>query len=74
MTGPLGHPLINDYIVKKYRAKAIALTGIGFICGEIGAMLLNFVTLNKTPYVSFTIASLIIIFFAFFLLFYIKDP
>jgi hypothetical protein len=74
MTGPLGHPLINDYVVKKYRGKAIALNGIGFICGEIGAMLLNFLTLDKSPYVSFTIASLIILFFAIFLLLNIKEP
>ena len=74
MTGPLGNPLINDYVVKKYRGKAIALNGIGFICGEIFAMLLNFATLKETPFVSFSIASAIILFFAFFLFLNIKDP
>ena len=74
MTGPLGHPLINDYIVKKYRGKAIALNGIGFIIGELGAMLLNFATLNETPYVTFNVASAIILFFSIFLFINVKDP
>lgn len=74
MTGPLGHPLINDYVVRKYRGKAIALNGIGFIVGEIGAMLLNFATIKETPYVSFSLASAIIFLIAIFLFINIKDP
>ena len=38
MSAPLSHPLIADYIHKGSRGKAIALSGIGFVIGEVLAM------------------------------------
>jgi predicted MFS family arabinose efflux permease len=38
MSAPLSHPLIADYIHKKSRGKAIAMSGIGFVVGEVLAM------------------------------------
>ena len=35
---PIANPLINDYVVKSYRGRAIALNGIGLIVGELFAM------------------------------------
>ena len=49
MAAPISHPLINDYVCRSYRGKAIALNGIGYILGELGAMGLNFATINQKP-------------------------
>jgi MFS family permease len=38
MAAPLSNPLIADYIHKKSRGKAIAMSGIGFVVGEVVAM------------------------------------
>lgn len=38
MSAPLSHPLIADYIHKRSRGKAIALSGMGFVFGEVFAM------------------------------------
>lgn len=37
-SAPVMSPFINDYVVKKYRARAIALNGLGIILGELFAM------------------------------------
>ena len=38
MAGPISHPLINDYVSKNSRGKAIALNGLGQVFGEVTAM------------------------------------
>lgn len=38
MSGPIQHPLVADYVVKKTRGKAVALTGVGLVGGEVTAM------------------------------------
>jgi MFS family permease len=74
MAAPISHPLINDYVCRSYRGKAIALNGIGYILGELGAMGLNFATINQKPEVQFIIASIVIGLFSIFFFFAIKDP
>lgn len=38
MSGPVAHPLINDYVRKNSRGKAIAINGLGAVFGEVIAM------------------------------------
>ena len=54
----LGNPLINDYVVKSTRGKAVVFQQLGFILGETFAMvvLFNF-TKNMEPAYSFSIAA-----------------
>ena len=35
MAAPIAHPLIPDYVVKKHRGKAVALSGCGVVIGEV---------------------------------------
>jgi MFS family permease len=44
MAAPTSHPLINDYVRKSSRGKAVALNGCGVVIGELFTMgiLLNF--------------------------------
>jgi hypothetical protein len=34
----MAHPLIPDYVVRKSRGKAVALTGVGLVLGEVFSM------------------------------------
>lgn len=75
MSAPLSHPLIADYINKKSRGKAIALSGIGFVIGEVMAMgvLLQF-TKQLSYEDAFSVTSVLIFGISLFLLYAVKDP
>lgn len=75
MSAPLAHPLIADYIHKSSRGKAIALSGIGFVFGEVLAMgaLLQF-TKSLSYEDAFAIAAVIVLFISIYLLVAVKDP
>ena len=75
MAAPTSHPLINDYVRKNSRGKAVALNGCGVVIGELFTMgiLLNY-TKEMTYYQSFLISFILIMIFAFFLFFNVIDP
>ena len=76
MAAPISHPLIADYIHRDSRGKAVALMGVGTVCGEIIGMCifkLN-TTLNMDFYQSFTCTSILIMFFSFYCAWAVKDP
>lgn len=75
MSAPLSHPLIADYIHKKSRGKAIALSGIGFVIGEVLAMgaLLQF-TKSLSYEDAFAITAFIVLIISIVLLYSVKDP
>lgn len=72
---PCLNPLVNDYVSKSTRGKAVAMNGVGMVIGELFAMgiLLKF-TMNMSYYNAFLVAACFIWFFAFFFLFTVKDP
>ena len=75
MAAPIAHPLIPDYIKRSSRGQAVAMTGIGFVFGELFSMgiLLNF-TKSMSFKESFAITSALILFFAIYFLITIKEP
>lgn len=75
MAGPISHPLINDYVRKNSRGKAIALNGLGQVFGEVMAMgvLLNLSKEMKYEEAFAMTASIIFVFAVFFFIF-IKNP
>lgn len=75
MAAPTSHPLINDYVRKSSRGKAVALNGCGVVIGELFTMgiLLNF-TKDLSYYYSFLISFILIMLFAVFLFFNVIDP
>ena len=75
MSAPLAHPLIPDYVKRSSRGKAIALSGLGFVMGEVLSMGVLFNVTKSMSYQSaFTVAALVLGVFAFFFLFAIKEP
>lgn len=72
---PISAPFINDYVVKKYRGRAIALSGVGIIFGELFAMgvMLN-LTAKLNYYDAFFYSACVIWVFAFYFAFSVKDP
>ena len=75
MSAPLAHPLIPDYVKRSSRGKAIALSGLGFVLGEVMSMGVLFNLTKAMSYQSaFTVAALVLGVFAFFFLFTIKEP
>lgn len=75
MSAPTSHPLINDYVRRSSRGRAVALNGVGVVIGELFTMgiLLN-LTKSMSYYASFFICFLMILVFAFYLLFNVVDP
>jgi MFS family permease len=75
MSAPLAHPLIADYVKRSSRGKAVALAGIGLVCGEVLSMgvLFNF-TKQMNYFDAFSIASLLILTFAIFFSITIVEP
>lgn len=75
MAAPLAHPLINDYVRKNSRGKAIAVNGLGQVFGDVLAMavLLN---LSRTMSydAAFAMTSAIIFGWALFFYIFVKDP
>lgn len=75
MAAPIAHPLIPDYVKRSSRGRAIALTGIGFVFGEVFAMGVLFNLTKSMDYQkAFLISAGITMCFALFLLIAIKDP
>jgi len=75
MAGPVSHPLVADYVHTKSRGRAIALSGVGLVMGEVAAMggLFN-LTKSMNFYDAFAVAALVIGGFAIFCLVAIADP
>lgn len=72
---PCLNPLINDYVQKSTRGKAVAMNGVGFVIGELFAMgVLLRMTAEMSFYRAFMVAAGFIWFFAFFFLYAVKDP
>ena len=75
MSAPLAHPLIPDYVKRSSRGRAIALSGLGFVLGEVMSMGVLFNLTKSMSYQNaFTVAALVLGCFAFFFLFTIKEP
>ena len=76
MAGPLSHPLIPDYVHKSSRGKAVALTAIGTVFGEILAICIFKVNIffEMTFFDSFTASALLIALLAVYYYLSIKDP
>lgn len=75
MAGPISHPLINDYVAKNSRGKAIALNGLGTVFGEVfamGVLLKLSKTLNYEG--AFALTGSIIIGYGIFYSIFIKNP
>ena len=76
MSAPISHPLIPDYVHKSSRGKAVALTAIGTVLGEILAICFfkGNVFLGMSFYDSFTASAIFIGLFSFYTLASVKDP
>ena len=75
MAGPLANPLIADYVKKNSRGKAIALSGIGMVMGEVFSMGILFnITKNMNFFDAFAIFSCVIFLFSIFFAWAIKEP
>ena len=69
------YPLVNDYVVKSYRASAIAINGIGVVVGELLCMgvLVKF-TEGLSQYTDFTIIAAVAIAFSAYFAYAVEDP
>ena len=75
MAGPISHPLINDYVRKNSRGKAIALNGLGSVCGEVIAMgVLLRLSKSMTYEAAFALTGSIIIGWGMYFWVFIKNP
>lgn len=75
MAAPMAHPLIPDYVVRKSRGKAVALTGVGLVVGEVFSMGVLFkYTMSMSYKNAFLIAGSFVIFLSFVFFIIIKDP
>lgn len=75
MSAPVAHPLINDYIRKDSRGKAIAINGLGGVCGEVVAMgVLLRLSKSMSYEKAFGITGIIIILFSVFFFIFVKNP
>lgn len=75
MSAPIANPLINDYIRKDSRGKAIAINGLGGVCGEVMAMgVLLRLSKNMSYEKAFSITGIIIILFSAYFSIFIKNP
>ena len=75
MAGPVSHPLINDYVRKNSRGKAIALNGLGQVFGEVVAMgvLLN-LSKDMTYEAAFGMTGAIIFGCSIYLYIFVENP
>lgn len=75
MAGPISHPLINDYVRKNSRGKAIALNGLGTVFGEVMAMGVLLKLSKKLTYeAAFALTGSIVIFWSGYYSLFIKNP
>lgn len=69
------NPLINDYIKKESRGKAVALMGFGTLSGECFSVIVLFgLTKSMDLYKGFTITSLILLLLGLPLICFITEP
>jgi len=75
MAPPMQNPLIPDYIKRDSRGKAVALSGIGLVMGEVFSMGVLFnLTKSMNFYDAFKVASSVLLFFIIIFLFIIREP
>lgn len=75
MAGPISHPLINDYVCKNSRGKAIAVNGLGTVFGEVIAMgVLLKLSKTMTYEAAFALTGSIIVAWGFYYSVFIKNP
>ena len=75
MSGPISHPLINDYVCKNSRGKAIAVNGLGTVFGEVIAMgVLLKLSKSMTYEAAFALTGSIIVAWGFYYSVFIKNP
>lgn len=75
MSGPISHPLINDYVRKNSRGKAIALNGLGQVFGEVMAMGVLLKLSKKMKYeAAFALTGTIIFACSIYFYIFIKNP
>ena len=75
MAAPIAHPLIPDYIKRSSRGKAVALSGVGLVLGEVFSIGVLFnMTKTMDYFGAFKVAAAVIALFSFYFLFAIKDP
>lgn len=75
MSAPMAHPLIPDYVVRKSRGKAVALTGVGLVVGEVFSMGVLFkYTMSMTYKDAFLLTGSFIIFLSLVFFLIIRDP
>lgn len=75
MSGPVAHPLINDYVKKNSRGKAIAINGLGAVFGEVVAMgVLLKLSKSMTYESSFALSGSLILLFGVFFLIFVQNP
>ena len=71
----MAHPLIPDYVVRKSRGKAVALTGVGLVVGEVFSMGVLFkYTMSMTYKDAFLLTGSFIIFLSLLFFLIIRDP
>ena len=69
------YPLVNDYIIKKDRGKAIALSGIGIVFGELFAMgVLLKMTEGMSYNISFAVIGVVSFLIAVFFWVAVENP
>jgi MFS family permease len=75
MCAPMAHPLIPDYIKRNSRGKAIAVSGVGLVLGEVFSIGVLFnQTKTMTYYNAFLVAGAVVALLGIFLFLVIKDP
>jgi MFS family permease len=75
MSAPMAHPLIPDYVMKKSRGKAVALTGVGLVVGEVFSMGVLFkYTMSMSYKDAFLLTGSFIIFISMVFMLIIKNP
>lgn len=75
MAPPLSNPLVSDYIMKKQRGKAVALSNIGIILGEVVSMGVLFNLTKAMGYQdAFYVSAISCATSGFLFLFIVKDP
>jgi MFS family permease len=75
MAAPLSHPLIADYIHRRSRGKAIAMSGVGYVFGEVIAMGVLFkLTKHMNFKDAFEVAAATVFAISILMLVLVKDP
>ena len=71
----LGHPLVNDYVKKDSRGKAVAILGFGTLAGEAFAVVVLFgLTKRMELTQAFTVTSFILLVMSLFAIYCVTEP